>query len=104
MVLAGVEKEPAQGCTHERCLGRRADALRVVENVWVAWLMRIVWGEGRQAALGVSLGGERGAAHSCMRDVRLAWCMHAERIVSGLVWCQRVWKRSPLGRIPWTGA
>ena len=44
--MAGVEKEPAQGCTHERCLGRRADALRVVENVWVAWLMRIGWGRG----------------------------------------------------------
>ena len=32
MVLAGVEKEPAQGCTHERCLGRRADALRVMRG------------------------------------------------------------------------
>ena len=31
-MLAGVEKEPAQGCTHERCLGRRADALRVMRG------------------------------------------------------------------------
>ena len=31
-MLAGVEKEPAQGCTHERCLGRRVDAWRVMHG------------------------------------------------------------------------
>ena len=52
-------------------------------NVWVAWLMRVVWGEGRQAALGVSLGG-------VMHEGCAAHMVHAEGIL--------------MGRIPRTGA
>ena len=78
--MAGVEKEPAQGCTHERCLGRRADALRVMRGECVGRMVdEDSLGEGRQAALGVSLGGERGPqamhegcaacmVHACRRD------------------------------------